>query len=222
VGVEQYNQKIIDLYHIYSKEFKPWLATVETKYQEFPAEILNELRAFTDHISRCYADGISDEGIERNIERAENHLSRATFDCVKTLVLAYFDDVANFEDTTKDVDLSLVQNGVFYVKYRQLKQKAEENVRRGKEVEKDDTIEDYRDVSFEHFQNAFNTYKLLGEHINKNLVHVDWARRKKNKKKAMLFFAWIGSAIISGIISVIFGPQVIELSKKLLEWIGII
>jgi len=224
VGLEQHSQKIKRLYHIYSSEFKPWLAAVETKYQKFPAEILNEIRSFTDHISRCYANGISNKKIKRNLERAENHLNRAIFDCVKTLVLSYFDDVENFEHTTKNIDLSLIQNGEFYVEYRRLKQVAEEYVTRAKETEKDDTIIDYKDISFENFQNGFNEYKSLVELINKNLDNVDWAKIKKRRNKVLLFCAWLGSAVISGIISSIFqiGPQIVGLIKKLLESIGII
>jgi len=216
MGLEQYSQEIKGLYHTYYNEFKFWLAAVETRYQELPAEILNELRAFTDHISRCYLNGISNKKIKENLERAENHLNRACFDCVKTLVISYFDEINNFEDTTKNFDLSLVQNGEFYVEYRHLKQAAEEKFRLAKKTEKDDRIIDYKDVSFENFQNAFNKYNSLVELINKNLVHIDWAKRKKTTKKILVSCAVI---IYTTIIAPIIGPQIVGFIKKLLELI---
>lgn len=143
MSIATYQEQLKELYNKYSEEFKPWLAAVEATYEELPAAVLNEIRAFVDHISRCYLDTVPDVIIDRNIDRAASHLDRAIFDCIKYLVVWYFDNVSNFERNTKNIDLSIIDNGKFCVQYRDLKQDAETYVRGAKEVEKKDRDQSY-------------------------------------------------------------------------------
>lgn len=194
--IGSHEEQLKQIYNKYSKEFKPWLAAVEAKYEEFPAAILNEIRAYVDHISRCYMDSVPDQIIERNIDRAASHLDRAIFDCIKFLVVWFYEDVRNFENTTKNIDLSLIDSGKFYVAFRKLRGEAEDFVKRAKENEKID-----RDLSYGIFQDAFNAYAQLSNLISDNLPHVDWAKRKRNKLRLLKVIAWFLTAVVSGIVS---------------------
>lgn len=51
--------KISELYEIYLGLIKPLLSEIEANYEQFPEPLFNEIRAFNDHISRCYIPNIS-------------------------------------------------------------------------------------------------------------------------------------------------------------------
>jgi hypothetical protein len=197
------------LYRKYSEEFKPWLAAVESKYQEFPATLLNEIRAYVDHISRCYVNGSPDAQIEKNIDRASGHLDRGIYDCIKYLVVWYFEDTNKFEAQTKNVDLTIIENGAFYVNYRSLRKEAESLVRKAKVIEKINHDESYR-----LFQDGFNTYCQLSEMIYANLPNINWARKRGNKLRVRTIILWILSVVFSGVISFLVGQY---LSKQSLS-----
>lgn len=73
---------IADLYGIYNNTVKPLVANIEAYYQQFPLPILNEIRAFTDHIGRCFYLHDPDK-IDENIKKARSHVKRIVFDCFK-------------------------------------------------------------------------------------------------------------------------------------------
>lgn len=198
---------IKNLYRKYSEELKPWLAAVEAKYHKFPAPLLNELRAFIDHVSRCYLNDASDASIEKNIDRASGHLERSIFDCIKHLVLWYHDEYTDFASRTKNIDLSVIDNGAFYVKVRTLSSRAEGFVRNAKILEKKE-----HDESYKIFQDAFNAYFELSELINTNLPNIDWARKRGNLKKTARFVLWVLSVVVSSVISFYVGQYLTKQS----------
>lgn len=50
--------KLKNLYQTYNTVIKPLIADIEARYEEFPISIFNEIRAFNDHVARCYRIGI--------------------------------------------------------------------------------------------------------------------------------------------------------------------
>ncbi|MHB1254124.1 MAG: hypothetical protein ACYCZ1_08145 [Candidatus Humimicrobiaceae bacterium] len=51
---------IKDLYQDYNNCVRPLIVLVETQTNKFPIGLLNEIRAFNDHISRAFIDDLSD------------------------------------------------------------------------------------------------------------------------------------------------------------------
>lgn len=219
---QDHSQEIKGIYKYYREEFKAWLAAVEARRQSFPPEILNEIRMAFDHIARCFADGLPEDKIKRNIERANNHISRAIFDCVKNLILSYNDEIEDFERATKRIDLSLIAGGRFFVEYRELKQKATESVRHAKEIEKNDTVESYKQDSFNLFTQSLSFYKDLSDLISKYIHEVNWAKFKTAKGNLVKVIWFLAGAFISAILSSLFAAQEIKgVITRILKLFGI-
>ena len=122
--IEGFHSKLLELYELYSNTLKPLLAEVESTLQELPIVLLNEIRMFNDHISRCYRIGVTNDFISDNLEKAKSHLKRAVFDCFKHLNIYYHDLALKFEHDCKNIDLTTIGNGEFYINYKKIRQAA--------------------------------------------------------------------------------------------------
>jgi hypothetical protein len=189
--------KLSPLYKTYREVIKPLVAEIEVLYEEQPSQIYNEIRAFNDHVSRCYISDITSEKIEVQLSKANGHLERAVLDCYKFLNVKCHDKtIKKFERSTKRVDLTTVSNGEFYIKYKEFRKQIIQNLKEAKRLEGQDK---YQSVNF--YQQAHNTYFELEELIDQNYVHICRAIAKFYFNKFLSFFMWILSAIVSGIIS---------------------
>ncbi len=120
--IKNHYDGIQELYDVYNKEIKPLLADVESKWEQMPVQIFNEIRSFNDHIARCYHENATDLTIKKDIEKAKSHLLRIILDCFKVLnIFLNREYVENFEKSTKWINLNLVDDGIFIVKYNKLK-----------------------------------------------------------------------------------------------------
>ena len=147
------NVRITALYQEYNTVIKPLIAEVEARTEQFPLPLFNEIRALHDHIARCYSDNISSQQIDSEIHKAERHVIRIMLDCYKCLNLSLHDAVLLFERQTKHIDLTVLQNGTFYTKYKSLRTKAIQTVRKAKSLE---ALDSY--AALDTFQEAFNVY----------------------------------------------------------------
>lgn len=193
----------------YREKLNPWVVSVEARYNLFPAEVLNEIRAFVNHVSRCYADGLPDEKIERNIERAHNHLYRAVFDCMKHLIISFVDEMRDFEAETKDIDLWEISDGEFYVEYKRLKKEARKKTEIAKKIEKNDINPNYKEDGFQAFQEAFNVHAEIGELLadnNENIRVVKKRTINRNRRQRFSQVGWnVFWAFLSAILGVLLG-----------------
>ena len=195
------NQELLqEAYSVYNNTFKPLLAEVEITYQAQPIPIFNEIRSFNDHIARCYREGVNEEYINEQLNKAQGHIKRATLDCFKFLVVFHNDWLEEFEDKYKRVDLTIIANGTFYLVYREKVRKARTNLREAKNLE---TIDQER--SFTLYQKAYNAYVAVEEIVADNLTSINWARARFTINKTLRVFGWIILAIISGIVSHVLG-----------------
>lgn len=214
--IEQYHEELLNLYNeCYNETLKPLLATVESLYEEQPVVIFNEIRSFNDHIARCYRPDANEDFIRDNLTKAKSHLKRAILDCFKHLNVYYYEVSRKFERNCRNVDLTTVSNGEFYIKYRKLKQSAVNTVRKAKKVETIDI-----EKAFDTYQKAYSEYAALDDFINQNLTNINWAKVKFTVKRTLKFFAWLLSAIIAGIISNamgLFNNQISEFIKALFK-----
>ena len=163
--------RIIALYNSYNTIIKPLIAEVEARTEQFPLPLFNEIRALHDHIARCYSDGFSAEQVDTEIHKAERHVVRIMLDCYKCLNLSLHDAVLLFEKQTKHVDLTVLQDGTFYPKYKSLRTQAIQTIRKAKSLESMDT-----DVALDMYQNAYNVYSDLELMLDSVATDIHWAR----------------------------------------------
>lgn len=190
--------RIIALYKEYNMVIKPLIAELEARTEQFPLPLFNEIRALHDHIARCYSERISSNQVDSEIHKAERHVTRIMLDCYKCLNLSLHDEVLLFERQTKNVDLTVLQNGTFYPKYKTLRTKATKMVRKAKSLEPLDT-----QSALDTYQNSYNLYCDLENVIEEVVPDLHWARIRFSVRKSMQVLLWILSAIASGVISII-------------------
>ena len=192
------DMRIIALYKEYNMVIKPLIAELEARTEQSPLPLFNEIRALHDHIARCYSERISSNQVDSEIHKAERHVTRIMLDCYKCLNLSLHDEVLLFERQTKNVDLTVLQNGTFYPKYKTLRTKATKMVRKAKSLESLDT-----QSALDTYQNSYNLYCDLENVIEEVVPDLHWARIRFSVRKSMQVLLWILSAIASGVISII-------------------
>lgn len=191
------NMRIISLYQEYNTVIKPLIAEVEARTEQFPLPLFNEIRALHDHIARCFSDVITKQQKELEIHKAERHVVRIMLDCYKCLNLSLHDNVLLFEKQTKHVDLTVLQDGTFYPKYKTLRMHAIQTVRKAKILESQNT-----DAALDAYQQSYNMYCELEEMLDSVIPDLHWARIRFSVSRILQVVLWVLSAIASGIISI--------------------
>jgi hypothetical protein len=221
--IKDYHEELLGLYNeCYNDTLKPLLAAVESKYEQQPSALFNEIRSFNDHIARCYIPTATVGFIKENLDRARGHLKRAILDCFKHLNIYYHKSATKFERTCRYFDITAVNNGKFHIAYRELKQDAIKCVREAKKYE---TLNEEK--AFAAYQDAYDKYVALDDLINDNCAHIMFARVKFSIKRGVKIVCWIAAAIFSGIISDavgLFSRDAMEIVKAfwqmLTSWMG--
>lgn len=193
-------EDIQHLYRAYNTVIKPLIAEVEARTEQFPLPLFNEIRALHDHISRCYCDGVTEEQIEKNIEKGERHVVRIILDCYKYLNLSLHDSLMLFERQTRNIDLTVLKNGTFYPEYKSLRTKAVQMVRKAKTLESLNSK-----AALDTFQESYNVYTQLENLIDEVTPDVHWARVRFTARRWLSVILWILSAVASGIVSILLG-----------------
>ncbi|MCR1960196.1 hypothetical protein CWE04_11885 [Thomasclavelia cocleata] len=103
------------IFEVYVNKINPMIFTYEILADNYPIEILNEIRSIFTHLSRCTFD-TDEKNVNNNLTKAYSHAKRAILDCYKYNSLAYADKYYEFMDQYKNVDLSLIDNGEFLIK----------------------------------------------------------------------------------------------------------
>ena len=206
MDINIFHSKLSILYGGYNQTIKVLIADIETKYQRFPDSIFNEIRAFNDHIARCYIKDYPDEKIEKELEKAEGHIIRITLDCYKYLDAWLYD---YFKEFKADFDISLIDNGEFAPRYYNEQAKGARKIREAKQNESLN-----KQIALDKYQEAYNIYSDLYENIENNLPKIQWA--KKMRKKAFLQSVrfWMASTFVALILSPII-PW-----RKIINWIS--
>lgn len=191
-----FEAKSNELFAQYNEVIKPLIAEIEARSETMPQPLFNEIRAFTDHIARCYFPGISDEKMKDELQKASRHIVRITLDCFKCLNILLFKNVENFERQTQNVDLKVLDNGEFYPKYKQLKREAADTVKQAKLAESTDSTQ-----ALQLYDAAYNKYVELENLLKSCAEDVKWARVHFTTKRILKIVAWTVSVIVSGLLS---------------------
>lgn len=115
------SRRLYPLYKSYNTLIKPLIAEIEVRYEHFHIALFNEIRAFNDHVARCYIKPDDIKWIDSQIMKTESHIERIVLDCYKFLNVSLYDKIIKeFDKKYKGVDLSYIDNGDFIIKHRQL------------------------------------------------------------------------------------------------------
>ncbi|MHB8281051.1 MAG: hypothetical protein ACYDIA_25955 [Candidatus Humimicrobiaceae bacterium] len=192
---------IKDLYQDYNNCVRPLIVLVETQTNKFPIGLLNEIRAFNDHISRAFLDDLSDDNKKDELKAAERHLYRTKYDCYKVLILNEEDNIQKFLNQYINIKIADVGSGRFYLKFKNILINAKQLAREGKQLESKGRY--YFKEALELYEKSYATYLELGKFIednDDNLIYAISNLREKNKKEIIvgLIIGIVSSAIVTG------------------------
>lgn len=200
------NQSLIENFYCqYCGVIKPLIARIEAQSERIPLPLFNEIRAFNDHIARCYFNNPSEQYISEQIEKASRHIARITLDCFKCLIVILYQQVELFEHQTRNVDLTVIDNGTFFPEYSRLKVEAASFVKSAKIKENFDFAS-----SLEEYEKACAVYSDIVDKIENVSEKTKWARVRFTSRKIITVAAWVMSIVISAIISAIFSCEIIS------------
>ena len=207
-------EQLTPLYNRYNDVIKPLIAEIEVRFESFPISIFNEIRAFNDHVSRCYLKPDDEEWINGQVYKAGGHIERIILDCYKFLnVSLYKSVIKKFDKEYNGVDLSNINNGDFLIQHKKI---TREIIIRLKEAKSKEVLED-KSESIAIYEEVHNKYTELEDLIEQNCRNLFWAKSKFYVNKIWKIFLWIASAIVSGIISTCLLPynEFVEYIKSL-------
>ena len=114
-----YKEKIETLLSEYGKILSPKIIEYEVEKNEFPVEILNEIRAIYSHLFRASISSTEDD-IEKNVDNALSHSKRAIRDGYKFLCVAYEERYVRFFERYRRIhwEESCLHNQVIEIEER--------------------------------------------------------------------------------------------------------
>lgn len=107
MALESRPSNLSELFELYYARYKPIYNEIQT-YNEMPIEMLFELAAAWDHVSRHWH---YNEAENEAVEKAAGHLKRAVFDANKLILKFTVDEYQSFRN--KPIDTTLIDNGGF-------------------------------------------------------------------------------------------------------------
>jgi hypothetical protein len=197
MNIVSFHTQLLSLYEVYNESIKPLIADIETHYEKFPTPIFNEIRAFNDHIARCYAKTSNQDIIEEEITKAKSHIERILLDCYKYLNVSFFKKtVLEFERRTRWVDITTIDNGEFCIEYNRMRNGIALDLKEAKKLESRN-----KEEALLLYEKVYNSHNNLDDLLEKSQTKINWAIARFTTKKMLAFLAWLGAAIISGIVS---------------------
>lgn len=200
------NQSLVENCYVkYCSVIKPLIARIEAQSERIPLPLFNEIRAFNDHIARCYYNNPSENYISEQVEKASRHIVRMTLDCFKCLIVILYQQIELFERQTRNVDLTVIDNGTFFPEYSRMKVEAASLVKNAK-------IREFSDftLALEEYEKACAIYTDIVNRIETVSEKTKWARVRFTTRRIITVMAWIISIVISAIISAFFSCEIIS------------
>lgn len=185
-----------ELFAFYHDRVKPLYSAVQLQNQ-LPVEVLFELNAALDHISRQYTYSEAEQDVVR---RAYAHLKRSCLDIFK---LAVKDAIDQFNELRK-VDTSIIDNGDYDQRLLRLYREIHEGATSARRNEGDCRNDDASAIkAFEMWEPVYgNCVRLTTEFYQHK--HVNWA------KKIQKHGAWVerGIGFVLGIVASIIASAI--------------
>ena len=160
------------LYNIYNTEVRGNLEKVEAYGKKDLVPIHNELRAFQDHLSRCFTAAIQGsltrDALLRQTERAEGHLTRCRLDCYKSLWIHQGNRVQKmYRWPLRLSKFTGSWGGDFLDSYVRLKREAKEYNALARRCESSEKEQAYR-----HYKHSLDCLTQLEELYNSRKWHI--------------------------------------------------
>ena len=185
-----------ELYDVYNNKLKPLLVFVEAQLERFPIGVLNEVRAFNDHIARTYDSSFEEEKKAKEYEIAYRHILRGILDCCKVLCVHEEETVEKFFKNYAGVRLGDVDSGRFLPAFTEKLGRARRLVKDAK-LSESRPSEDRKDEAVALFESAVLAYGDLRDFVDSMGHHLTWSvtHQRKMAVKQHAFGALIGFLI---------------------------
>ncbi|MBK8532951.1 MAG: hypothetical protein IPL64_13850 [Flavobacteriales bacterium] len=169
--------KVRALYKDYGETVSLLVIDAELKYREFPTIVLNEIRAFTAHISRLANDGYTGEEADEQVRRAARHIVRIKLDLHKVLCLWFSDEyMRHFPRRYRNVPLDtlIIEDQQFQSTYSRLVAEGIKLVRQAKNEE----VKQPAENALVTYELALSKFRELEALILRNQHHLDECKRR--------------------------------------------
>ena len=193
--------RLRDIYKTYTDVISVCIMEFEIMTNEFPTEILNEIRAIFGHLSK-YHQSDDTKIKEKNLLGAEEHLNRARLDGYKFMSMATEDEYSAFDKKFENIDLSYVDNGDFIPQLTKTRGKAKELLKDARRYELQESSS--TNAVYEKYELAYAAYKKVHDLIVDPSGKLENLRRraaKKNRKaivkSVFAVLGWIIGIIIA-------------------------
>ncbi|MDY6329440.1 MAG: hypothetical protein SPL51_08140 [Lachnospiraceae bacterium] len=183
-----------EIYEKYQNIVTPYIMELEVRDSEYPIEIMNEIRAIFTHLSR-YKLQMS----EKDLSSAENHMKRAILDCYKYLCISISEEIYNFRERYRKVDLKIADNGCFLPELDRLESIAKETFIKAKKSEIQKLDEDNQ---YELYEKAYISYCNIEKHLENSHNAILFASSHSKKSNFINIIACIFT-VISIIVTIV-------------------
>jgi hypothetical protein len=183
-------QTFSEVFQFYSKYVKLLYCDVQAT-NVLPVEVLFELNAAFDHTSRHWVYGESEADV---VKKVYSHLKRSCLDIFKLRVK----ETVEHHSELRKIDLSIIDNGKFEIKMRDLIHEIREGAKAARHQE------GYTANDADGFVAAFDHWEPVYEncvHFDRDFYrckHVDWAKKKGFKISLKKFILGVITAGLVG------------------------
>jgi len=197
-------QTFNDLFDFYQNQVKIYYSAVQAD-NELPLEVLFELNAALDHISRHY---VYKEPESQTVEKAYSHFKRACLDIFK---IAVRDTLDHYKELLR-IDISLIDNGRFEKELRSLIFQIKRGSCHARQMEGKQRTHDEDGVpAFDLWVPVYENCLRFEQEFYLNDA-IDWAKRKGKILSAKTL---IVSVIVSAILGAFIRPFIENLLNSL-------
>lgn len=189
------NNREKNIYEQYQTVIAYFIAELEVRDTEYPVEILNEIRAIFTHLSRYKL-----QESEGDLLSAERHVKRATLDCFKYMCISYAEEVTQFRESYRKVDLKIADNGKFLPELDRLEHEAKKTYIATKRAEIKGVISE--EELYCMYEDTYNKYKATSDFLSESNEAILFASSHSKQSNRWVIISTIVS-VISIIVAVI-------------------
>jgi hypothetical protein len=180
------------LFTFYQDFVKLLYSRVQTE-NELPQEVLFELNAALDHISRIY---VYEEDEARAVEKAYSHLKRSCLDIFKLKVK----ETKDHWDELRRAGIEVIDNGEFKRDAIALMAEIRKQAREARWLEGDRRNDDDAVAAFERWIPVYRDCERFEEEFYAN-KKVEWARSQNLRRRVTDWGTGIGIGVIGSLIA---------------------
>lgn len=201
---EEEQKSISEVLRFYNQEVQMWISTVERVTKEYPIAILNEIRAAMGHISDCYYLK-NRELIKINCDKAQGHLRRGLFDCLKYLWYHYDVEIENLIKQFKYADFTIIHDGEFN---KELNKRIKESKLAFKFAQNSENLGSNQNNNevYDKYKDAVLKAKDVIDYFIDEIPYIQHLNRKTLKMKVVGFLGWAVALVVTiffGIMSIL-------------------